>query len=170
MPYSNPAIQREYQRRWRAADRERNQRKYEEYLRTHRQILRQYNAEYMKKRRESPELRERERLQQRNYRLRHPKEIFQARNRQQKYGLSLEEYDALLAKQDERCAICGRKCALQVDHDHKTRKVRGLLCGRCNHGLAFLEAQGFLSKALRYLEESTSEVVQERMEKLSEVN
>lgn len=53
------------------------------------------------------------------------------------YGLTLEDYAALLAAQGGRCAICGgtRKKNLDVDHDHKKvgrESVRGLLCPRCN--------------------------------------
>lgn len=33
------------------------------------------------------------------------------------------------------CTICGDEDSLVVDHDHKTNKIRGLLCNRCNKGL-----------------------------------
>lgn len=57
-----------------------------------------------------------------------------------KFGLSIQEYEALLAAQDGRCAVCrrtpdqaGRKPKLlAVDHDHVTGQVRGLLCTNCN--------------------------------------
>jgi hypothetical protein len=62
-----------------------------------------------------------------------------------KYGLTLADYDALLAKQGGHCAICPavigevkRNRALFVDHDHATGKVRGLLCGRCNTAIGYL--------------------------------
>jgi len=65
-----------------------------------------------------------------------------------KYGISLEEYDALLKEQQYRCAIClcnvpSKKYHkyLAVDHDHKTGKVRGLLCSNCNRALGFLKEQ-----------------------------
>lgn len=54
------------------------------------------------------------------------------------YGLTPDEYDALLALQGGRCAICRarpRSKRLAVDHDHKEGDVRGLLCSRCNHDL-----------------------------------
>lgn len=54
------------------------------------------------------------------------------------YGLSAEEYDALLVKQGGKCAICRNRPKtkrLAVDHSHKTGEVRGLLCSRCNHDL-----------------------------------
>lgn len=63
------------------------------------------------------------------------------RNRylQKTYGISIAEYDRLLAAQSGRCAICrglsGGK-NLAVDHNHKTGEVRGLLCKRCNSAIA----------------------------------
>lgn len=54
------------------------------------------------------------------------------------YGITATGYDALLAAQGGRCAICRarpKSKRLAVDHDHKTGAVRGLLCARCNHDL-----------------------------------
>jgi hypothetical protein len=53
-----------------------------------------------------------------------------------KYGIGIEEYEALYRFQAGKCAICKRrpdqKRRLAVDHDHDTGEVRGLLCSRCN--------------------------------------
>lgn len=60
------------------------------------------------------------------------------------YGMSVEDYDALLIAQKGVCAVCGspepsgRKKYLCVDHDHVTGAIRGLLCGRCNVAVGFL--------------------------------
>jgi hypothetical protein len=57
------------------------------------------------------------------------------------FGLTLEDYDRMLAEQDGGCGICGDppgKTALHVDHDHETGVVRGLLCFRCNSALGNL--------------------------------
>lgn len=74
--------------------------------------------------------------------------------RRAELGLSLEEYDALLAAQGGGCAICGnppKTRRLDVDHDHRTGKVRGLLCHRCNRALpSWIEAH-WLGAAARYL-------------------
>jgi len=53
------------------------------------------------------------------------------------YGITLAEYDRLFKLQKGRCATCGKKSPhrLQVDHCHRRKIVRGLLCGRCNRGL-----------------------------------
>lgn len=57
------------------------------------------------------------------------------------YGLTIAAYRALLESQNGRCAICGAKQGekLKIDHDHRTGKVRGLLCGSCNVGIAAVE-------------------------------
>lgn len=76
------------------------------------------------------------------------------------YGLTTEEYEELLARQDGGCAICSsREHALEyrlaVDHDHITGQVRGLLCHRCNLGIGqFQDDIDLLKKAIKYLEES----------------
>lgn len=53
------------------------------------------------------------------------------------YGLTEEDYNAMLRAQENRCAACEReswevKRGLFVDHCHKTGRVRGLLCSNCN--------------------------------------
>ena len=57
------------------------------------------------------------------------------------YGLLPEDYERMLEEQGHCCAICkGQQNSLSryfdVDHDHVSNKVRGLLCNRCNQGLA----------------------------------
>lgn len=73
------------------------------------------------------------------------------------YGLTQEEYDFMLEKQEGRCAICRNKPGkrrLNVDHNHKTGQIRGLLCGRCNHKLlgSGNENSDILRRAADYLE------------------
>ncbi|MFE2969933.1 endonuclease domain-containing protein [Streptomyces sp. NPDC059340] len=62
-----------------------------------------------------------------------------------KYGISLEEYDAMLRAQNGACAICGQPCStgrqLAVDHDHMTGVVRALLCLNCNRNVGQFENQ-----------------------------
>ena len=71
------------------------------------------------------------------------------------YGLTFEEYSRLLDEQQGMCAVCGRDFdgAPVVDHDHKTRRVRGLLCHGCNTGLGlFRDDPKALAKAITYLQ------------------
>jgi len=73
------------------------------------------------------------------------------------YGITIQEYDSLYAKQNEGCAICqsptgsnGKRLA--VDHDHQTGEVRGLLCDDCNTGLGkFKDNPNLLATAINYL-------------------
>ena len=94
----------------------------------------------------------------------------QTRGYQLKYrfGITNEEYDIMLESQGGTCALCGglnsvRKksthsgkpviMALSVDHNHKTGKVRGLLCNGCNTSLGrFRDDTELLRKAIKYLE------------------
>ena len=82
------------------------------------------------------------------------------------FGITLEEYELLLEKQNGVCAICGnsvvdihnkktgKKRKLAVDHSHKTGKIRGLLCGRCNRAIGMAEeSPTILKKMINYLKE-----------------
>jgi Recombination endonuclease VII len=77
------------------------------------------------------------------------------------YGISYEEYQDMLQSQNGKCAICGTTnpgktgggSAFHVDHSKITKKVRALLCTRCNQGIGFfLENPDVLREAANYLE------------------
>lgn len=59
------------------------------------------------------------------------------------FGITPEQYEEMARSQDNRCALCPNTHTelhrLSVDHDHKTGKVRGLLCGTCNRKLGVYE-------------------------------
>jgi recombination endonuclease VII len=73
-----------------------------------------------------------------------------------KYGITSEDYNRMFEQQDGKCAICGRVGEkLHVDHNHKTGKVRKLLCFHCNAGLGhFIENPKLLLRAIKYLKEN----------------
>ena len=76
------------------------------------------------------------------YQKNKPKAQWQSRiNKLAKYGLTLEQYDALLEKQNSVCAICkkGSWRNLAVDHNHENGEVRGLLCHKCNALLGYAQ-------------------------------
>lgn len=55
-----------------------------------------------------------------------------------KYGITPAQYDKMFALQDGKCVGCGRPPKtrrLAVEHDHKTKRVRGLACHNCNRHL-----------------------------------
>lgn len=90
-----------------------------------------------------------------------------------KYGLSKKDFIAMLENQDSKCKICkseikymsrfnNRTESACVDHDHKTGKVRGLLCSNCNRGIGLLKDDPkILKRAYKY-------VVQFKSDKLLE--
>lgn len=74
-----------------------------------------------------------------------------------KFNLSINQYDHMFSQQKGCCHLCGKhqndcKRRLAVDHDHKTGKIRSLLCSNCNKGLGnFGERVEVLVKAVQYL-------------------
>ena len=87
---------------------------------------------------------------------RHRPRIIKARAAK-RHGITLELYESLLEIHKGCCGICGNPCAtkrsLAIDHDHRTGKVRGLLCQKCNHGIGlFHDNPSRLRQAADYLE------------------
>jgi len=88
------------------------------------------------------------RVAARNWKKKHPEYArkYAADNRahtreklfNQRYGMTLEQYESLFEQQNGICAICKKPGKLEVDHDHATQKVRGLLCKKCNMGIGYL--------------------------------
>jgi hypothetical protein len=75
------------------------------------------------------------------------------------YGISVEEYKDMLDSQNGGCYICGKepegRRALDIDHDHKTGQVRGLLCSNHNRALGLLNDDiKLMLKAVEYLVKS----------------
>lgn len=58
--------------------------------------------------------------------------------RQLLYVISNTDYESMYHKQDGRCGICKKSTRLSIDHDHKTGRVRGLLCTSCNTAIGKL--------------------------------
>jgi len=95
---------------------------------------------------------------------RDPQAYRKGRNKSLKdrYGIDLEQFEIKHAEQNGACAICKQKKGssshrrshpLYVDHCHKSKQVRGLLCARCNTLIGFLETAAHLvPKAVSYLE------------------
>ena len=100
---------------------------------------------------------------QRRYRAERP-DYHHGRNLRQRYGICPDEYQTLLANQNNTCPICeveisetleykGSRSAV-VDHNHDTGDVRGILCSMCNKMLGHArESTDILYKAIVYLSE-----------------
>jgi hypothetical protein len=72
------------------------------------------------------------------------------------YGIDVADYERMLEQNSGGCHICGKKPdgvrALDIDHDHKTGKVRGLLCSNHNRALGLLgDDISLLLKSVEYL-------------------
>lgn len=130
------------------------------------------NKEYLKK------YNERTKNQRKEYRIKNSEKIKRAAREWQKnnpervkflkrksnlkkYGLTIEEYDAILESQGGSCAICNKKENLQIDHDHSCcpttanscgNCIRGILCGNCNTMIANAkDSVKILNSAIDYL-------------------
>lgn len=84
------------------------------------------------------------------------------RGRLRKYGLTVEQYQALLKDQVGLCRLCHTPfgARIHIDHDHVTGRVRGLLCHPCNVGLGhFKDNPNLLRAAASYLESEPTDLV-----------
>jgi Recombination endonuclease VII len=89
------------------------------------------------------------------------KDFYRDMQLRKKFDISLQDYNKMLERQNNACAICGKPewrkrkgeiVSLAVDHDHLTNKNRGLLCITCNHGIGSLQDDPeLLLKAARYV-------------------
>lgn len=91
------------------------------------------------------------------------------------YGITLDDYNRILAEQGNCCAICrkpapepviGRR--FHLDHDHSTNVIRGILCTHCNQGLGyFTDDEVKLMAAIKYLRKNVLREVDRRCLKVS---
>lgn len=75
------------------------------------------------------------------------------------YGISLDKFKEMLLTQDNKCRTCGAnhadfKKGLHVDHCHKSKVVRGLLCSKCNTAIGLLKENiEVLENIINYLKQ-----------------
>ena len=99
-------------------------------------------------------------IRQQQDRIKHPNrhlKYYKTSNRRRNYNLEPHEYNKLVEDSNNLCMICksppGHK-SLHIDHDHKTGKVRGLLCHGCNTAIGLMKDDiNILIKAIEYLKE-----------------
>lgn len=118
-------------------------------------ISRERARKYYQENRTNPQFLENKKRDMRRWIDRNPEKrrIYTRNSKIRAYGISPERYHEMLKEQGNCCAICEQpsKRAMSIDHDHKTGKVRGLLCDPCNLSLGHIEKDGFLEKALKYI-------------------
>jgi len=125
---------------------------------------------------------------QRDYRVRNPERVaasaaaWRRSNKaavkgghlKNRYGITMADYDAMMANAGNACEICkapvlhiltdgGRTDKACVDHDHATGEVRGILCGSCNKQLTFFER--YAEQARHYLERAKMKSENEETQK-----
>lgn len=153
MAYKDPERAREYQREWRRQWRAKNPEKVREANRKshekHHDERIASMLEYRQGRRE--ELAQKQSVR----RAAEGPRVARDRNLRNLYGISLADYEDMVAAQDGKCAICDKepeKRVLEVDHCHQTGRIRGLLCRNCNLAIGKLyDSAEVMERALAYL-------------------
>jgi hypothetical protein len=101
----------------------------------------------VRRRTEKPEL---YRSLDKKYRANNLEKVIMKERRYQmkQYGITVDDYNQMFTLQNGRCAICGvnQEGNLDVDHCHQTKKVRGLLCRKCNLAIGYFQDDPLLCK------------------------
>ena len=144
MPYKDPEKQKEYNRKYRIRHKERINAKTREWYKSNKQKSREYAKRYKGK--------------YKAHASRYYFHITKNYHLKKKYGITLEQYNNMSASQNEVCYLCGRTNgdrSLAVDHNHKTGKVRKLLCAHCNYLVGTVEnRQSEIDRIKEYLIEN----------------
>jgi hypothetical protein len=132
-----------------------------DYQKENKEQIKKYMKEHRSERNHNKKIWDKEHLTERR--------MYKEKNREKSknqyliktYGITLEQYNQMLIEQNGVCAICGQKetrkskynkYTLSVDHNHKTGKVRGLLCHGCNNCLGTLKDDiKIFQSAIEYL-------------------
>ncbi len=129
---------------------------YKAMHKAHREKNKEKLATYFAEYRADPERREKAMERSRQWRQDN-RERHDDNHRRSKYGLAPGEYARMLVAQDGKCAICGvteagGKGTFHVDHCHRSKAVRGLLCHHCNLMLGHARDNvEVMESAIRYL-------------------
>jgi formylmethanofuran dehydrogenase subunit E len=91
------------------------------------------------------------------------RDVIRNKNIFRNYGITIEQKTQMIIDQNNCCAICGEQLSnsrfTHIDHDHKTNKVRGILCANCNSGIGmFKDNVNKLKRAIVYLERGAADV------------
>ena len=131
---------------------------------------RQYWASLPVEIRKSRQMKSEAQKRYREKNLEKTKQVSREGHIRRKFGITINDYDSMLNSQNKVCAICKEKCNtgnnLAVDHNHKTGRIRGLLCKNCNTSIGLLkENVEILENAIIYL--SFYELVEESEKEIS---
>ena len=158
----NPEARRQSDRKYRATDNYKANRKARREGPQRERILEQKrdswyrhhesNLEKLRERNGDPEFLRKQRERRERWRAKNPRGP-QRHSLKAVYGITLEQWDRMIIRQLGCCAICGEQSRdLHVDHCHETGKIRALLCHKCNRGLGLFEDEPErLREAARYI-------------------
>ena len=140
---------KEYDKKYRLNNKEKIKELAKKYNREHGDRKKQYNLKHKEERKK----------QRQEYRFKNKEKLRKEKKKyrlEKKYKLTVAQYEHMLITQNNKCSICNsdmdgyRNCC--VDHNHKTNKVRELLCHNCNKMLGFARDNAVtLLKAVNYL-------------------
>jgi hypothetical protein len=80
----------------------------------------------------------------------HPQKYSRNRYLRREYGITLVEFDTLLASQDGKCMGCCERIPTDLDHNHTNGKIRGILCHSCNLILGHAKDNPTVLESLAY--------------------
>lgn len=127
---------RKYEKEYLKRNREKISARRKELYHLNKDRLKEVRKAWYDKRKDSPEFKARQAAKQREW----------------LYGIKQEAYDNMVEEARGKCMICQKEAPLNVDHDHNTNMIRGLLCIDCNLGLGrFRDNETYLENAVRYL-------------------
>lgn len=152
----------EYHREWALRNPDKVREKTKRYCQKNAETRRQYSREKMRQlRRDDPDgmrAKVNEWREANKERVRRTRRAYQVRTM---YGMSPEEWDAMFAAQERRCAVCRREDSgdkrgrWHTDHCHQTGIVRGILCHHCNTMIGYgRDDPAVLRLAADYLDRS----------------
>jgi hypothetical protein len=150
MPYANPKKRRDYSKEYCRRKRSSNYgaclKREALWREQNREKVRAYSREWAAKNRK------RVTAYGAQWRRDH-RDKYLCKNLRGKYGITLAKFRQMMQAQNERCAVCKNPLTpAHVDHCHKTKNVRELLCGPCNRGLGLLrDDPDIASAAANYL-------------------
>lgn len=136
---------------------------YQKYHAEHREKENEYSKKYFQEHKESVRVTSKKWLASKpGYHKKYYTEVYKQNSREKRYfstyGITIAEYDNLFTLQNGVCAVCGKdngKRRLCIDHDHKTGKIRGLLCHACNTTLGHSRDDvSILGKLIGYLKKN----------------
>jgi Recombination endonuclease VII len=125
MPFDSKKYHREYMVGWRDENPDKVKETNEKAFGGDKEKRRKYYLTYMRK-----------------WRVLNPRKL-KSNSLKSDYGMTLEQYDEMLEACGNKCQICElpfeEKRKPHVDHCHKTKAIRGMLCGNCNRAEGILK-------------------------------